>query len=632
MFMFLLNISFDFTYLPLLVVMATAWLVPMLMSLFRFDKVPTVIIEIIAGYFIGRYILSSFPEGSIETLNFLALTGFIFLMFLCGLEIDVDQILTSFPRRKINVSRFLKNPFLVGLVIFIITLILSYICAILLTSIVEVKNIWYFSLIMVTSSIGIIIPVLKNRGEISSRFGQMIILAAAIADILSIILFSFTAFIIKSGFNIELIFIFLLFIAFFISYRIGIRLKNITLFKKLTYQLSHAASQIKIRGTILIMLVFVVLAQYIGEEVMLLGAFLAGLLLSFFLHKQRSLLILKLDGMGYGFFIPVFFIMVGARFDILALKDIEGSLYLFLGLLLVTLFAVKVLPSFIWVRLFGFRQAISGGFLLASRLSLIIAASTIGLDMGIISPEINACFIIMAVVTCFISPIIYNYINPENIYTGDKTIIIGGSNTGVFLAERIKMHGKKALIIEKNKDKYNEMHSKGLNAILGNGANISIYEQLKLSPSNYVVVLTGSDEENMRICQLLRRDLGHENIITKSDNSLIEQALKQLEVKILDITSVIATTIDNLILRPITYHTLVEAFENFSVEEIKITNRELDGMQVKEIPFHKDGSLMLVKRGNEMHIPHGDTYLQKGDIVTVIGTDSAIEEFKSKLI
>ena len=52
----------------------------------------------------------------------------------------------------------------------------------------------------------------------------------------------------------------------------------------------------------------------------------------------------------------------------------------------------------------------------------------------------------------------------------------------------------------------------------------------------------------------------------------------------------------------------------------------------KEIPFHKDGSLMLVKRGNEMHIPHGDTHLRTGDIVTVFGTDSAIEDFMSKLI
>ncbi len=86
----------------------------------------------------------------------------------------------------------------------------------------------------------------------------------------------------------------LLFAAFYIFYRIGGRITQFNLFKKIVFQLSHAASQIKVRGTILVILVFVVIAQYIGKEVVLLGAFLAGILLSMFLHKGRSLLLIKL--------------------------------------------------------------------------------------------------------------------------------------------------------------------------------------------------------------------------------------------------------------------------------------------------------------------------------------------------
>ncbi|MCD4746878.1 MAG: monovalent cation:proton antiporter family protein [Bacteroidales bacterium] len=628
---FLLNISFDFEYFPLLIVVALAWLVPMVMSLFRFNKIPTVIIEIVAGYFIGRYLLNSFSAESFKMLEFLALTGFIFLMFLSGLEINVDQIIASMPKKKITYSRFLKNPLLVGLAIFIITLVLSYIGAIFLSSLVDIKNKWYFALIMVTTSVGIILPILKNRGEINSRYGQMLILAAAIADILSITLFTFTAFILINGFKIELLLILALFITFYVFYYIGIRYNNITIFKKLTFQLSHAASQISIRGTLLLILIFVVLAQYIGEEVILLGAFLGGLLLSVFLHKERSLLIIKLDGMGFGFFIPIFFIMVGAKFNPADLKEFDNSLFIFLGLLLITLFAVKVIPSFLWSRLFGYKKAISGGFLMSSRLSLIIAASAIGLEMEVISPGINACFLIMAVITCLISPVIYNYLNPGNILTGNKIIIIGGSSTGVLLARRLKMHGKAAVIVEKNKDRFKEMHSKGLNAFLGNGTDVSIYNQLNLKPLNYVIVSTNSDKENIKICELLRKEFNHEKIISKSDNSYIEQTLKRLNVEILDVTRVIATTIENLILRPTTYHALVETFENFSVEEITITKREIDGLQVKEIPFHEDGTLILVKRGNSMFIPHGETYFKLGDVINVFGTDSALEDIKSKL-
>lgn len=627
----LLNISFDYDYLPLLIVVAIAWFVPMIMSLLNLSKIPTVIVEIIVGYFIGQFFLASFSDGSLQILDFLALTGFIFLMFLSGLEIDVDQILASMPRRRITYARFLKNPLLVGFVFFLITLILSYSGALLLSDIVKLTNSWYFALIMVTTSVGIIFPVLKNRGEIGSRFGQMMILAAAVADIFSIVLFTITAFIISKGFKIELLYILALLFVFFIFYRIGIRLTKVKVYRKLSYQLSHAASQINIRGTILLILIFVVLAQFIGKEVILLGAFLGGLLLSIFLHKDRSLLIIKLDGMGFGFFIPIFFIMVGANFNPEALRELDDSLFVFLIFLTITLFAVKIIPSLLWARLFGFKRAISGGFLMASRLSLIIAASTIGLELGIISPGINACFIIMAVLTCFVSPVIYNYLNPKSIFTGDKTIIVGGSSTGVLLARRLKMHGKSAIIVEKNKKRYNELHSKGFKAFLGDGTDRSVYERLKLSPSNYVVVLTASNEKNVEICELLRHEFNHEKIISKSGNSIIEQTLRRLEVEILDATRVIATTIENLIIRPTTYHSLVETFENFTVEEITVTSKDIDGLQIKEIPFHKDGTLMLIRRGSSMYIPHGDTYLRIGDIINVFGTNAALIDIKAKL-
>ncbi|MCK5765311.1 MAG: cation:proton antiporter, partial [Bacteroidales bacterium] len=311
---YLLNISFDFEYLPLLIVVAIAWFVPMLLSVLRLQRIPAVIVEIVVGFFIGRYLLMNVGSGSMEILEFLALTGFIFLMFLSGLEINTDQIVAAFPRRKLTLPRFLKNPLLVGLVFFILTLTLSYAGATALSAVVYIPNIWYFSLIMVTTSVGIIFPVLKNRGETLGHFGQMLIMAAAVADILSILLFTFTAFIISRGFQPELLFVFVLFLLVYVFYVLGRRLEA-TIFRRITFQLSHAASQISVRGTLLLILVFVVLAQILGEEVILLGAFLSGLLLSFFLHKERSLLMIKLDGMGFGFFIPVFFIMVGVKFN-----------------------------------------------------------------------------------------------------------------------------------------------------------------------------------------------------------------------------------------------------------------------------------------------------------------------------
>jgi Kef-type K+ transport system membrane component KefB/Trk K+ transport system NAD-binding subunit len=611
--------------------MGMAWIIPMLLSILRIKRIPSVIVEIILGYFAGSFLLSNVSPESINILEFLGLTGFIFLMFLSGLEIDMDQVTGSFPRKQFNYSKILKNPLVVAVVYFISTLILSYSGAIALSHMIDIKNNWYFALIMVTTSVGIILPVIKTRGESNGVFGQMMIITAAVADILSIILFTFTAYILKNGFRLEITFILFLFAFFYLLYKLGNRFRNLSALKKITFQLSHAASQLSIRGTIFLLLIFVVISQYISPEVILLGAFLSGILLSLFLHKERSLLLVKLDGMGYGFFIPIFFIMVGVKFDPSSLKEFELTLIPFLIILLLLLVAIKLIPSLLFKKQFGPRKALSAGFLLSSRLSLIIAASAIGLELGVISPGINASFIIMAIATCFLGPVLFNSINRRDKQPEDKTIIVGGSSKGVLLARRLNIHSKESVIVEIDKTRYKELSSKGIKSCLSDGLDPITYDRLKIKGSNYVVVDTGSDELNIRICEMLRKEYNHEKIISLTNNREVEQKLKTLDVETIDVRRVMATTIENLIVRPTTYHTLVETFENFNIEEILIINPLINGQKVLEISLHKDAILIMIKRGTYMFIPHEETYLKTGDILHILGTDSALESTREIL-
>lgn len=625
------SISFDFDYLPLLVVMGLAWLIPMLLSLFRIKKLPSVIVEIFLGYFAGRLFLLDIKPESLQILEFLALTGFIFLMFLSGLEIDMDQVIHSFPKKKLNYHILRKNPLILAVVAFSVTLLLSYAGAKGLSSMVEIKNPWYFALIMGTTSVGIIMPVLKNNGETSGSYGQSMIISAAVADIFSIILFTFTAFIIKSGFRFEIVHILFLFFFLYLLYRLGNRFKNLPFLNKISFQVSHAASQLSVRGTIVLILIFIVISQYISTEVILLGAFLSGILMSLFLHKGRSLLIIKLDGLGYGFFIPVFFIMVGVKFDPASLKEFEMTLVPFLLILLISLFAVKVIPSFILTGQYGARRSLSAGFLLSSRLSLIIAASAIGLELGAISPGINASFVIMAVVTCFLGPVLYNLTRPKSRLARGTTIIVGGSSKGVLLARRLNVHGKPSVIVEKDKNRYENICSKGLNACHEDGLDPETYRKLTMTNSSYVVVDTGSKQQDITICEMLRKDLGHERIITTANSSKIEYQLKKYDVETIDIRRVLAATIEAMIVRPTTYHALIETFECFTVEEITITNPDINGRRVKEISIHKDAILIMAKDGNNLFIPHGETYLRTGMALYVMGTNTALEDLREKI-
>ncbi len=77
----------------------------------------------------------------------------------------------------------------------------------------------------------------------------------------------------------------------------------------------------------------------------------------------------------------------------------------------------------------------------------------------------------------------------------------------------------------------------------------------------------------------------------------------------MDLHQVLAMAIENLVLRPTTYHNLVETFENYSVEEVIVTRRRLDGKKVKEVPFHSSTILMMITRDKASFIPHGEIYL-----------------------
>lgn len=624
------NIILDFNFVPLLIVVFIAWFIPFTLSLLKVEKIPAVLLEMVAGYIVGRFVLHMVKPDSLLILDFLALCGLVFIMFLSGLEIDINQIIASFPK-KINRKIIAYNPLLSGLVHYIICLAISYAGTYLLSFYVDIPNVWFFSLIPTTTFMGIVYPVLKNRRETKSYFGQTVITTAAVADIFSITLVTFTSLYLKFGLNYQLLLVIGFFLFVLTLYFIGKRFSP-GIFRKITFQQSHAATQIGMRGSILLVLLFVTISQLVGGEVVILGAFLSGVLLSFFMNKDRSILIIKLEGMGFGFFIPVFFIMVGAKFNPGSLLEFKNSLMGFLILLTILFYLIKIVPSYIWIKRFGLKLSMAAGFLLAARLGLVIAASSVGLKLGAITPGANASFIIMVVFTCFASPFAYNLINKKKAFSDGQTIIVGGSSIGVLLARRLRLLGKSSVILENNRTRFEEMKSKGLDVFFGDGAEPETFRKVNLSTGSYVVVLTGNNDINLKICEMIRNDFQHERIISIPPNAGIEEKMKLLGVEILDSRRILASTIEGIILRPGTSSTLIESYEHFSVEDIAINSPLVDGKMVMELSIPKDSMLMLVTRGTEKFVPHGDTFLRTGDILTVFGTGTAIRQIREVLV
>ena len=159
-----------------------------------------------------------------------------------------------------------------------------------------------------------------------------------------------------------------------------------------------------IAGLFVLLLILVALAEAAGMEIVL-GAFLAGILYAVAVGSLREKILPKLEAVGYGFLIPIFFLTVGAKFDLQLTLRRESLLLL--PLLLYIVYVVKLVPALLLVRRHGLREAVAAGVLLSSRLSLIIALSYLALAEKLINETIHNAFILVAMVTCVASPLLF---------------------------------------------------------------------------------------------------------------------------------------------------------------------------------------------------------------------------------
>lgn len=394
--------SQELIYTPLLIILGLAFVIPFIASRIPKIRMPIIVGEILVGIIIGKSGLNIIQES--PWLTFLSVFGFVYLMFLSGLEIDLSKL--GNPPRAQN-RKLTRDPLFLGLEVFFITLILSYFVAIVLAEYGLVNNAIFMALILSTTSVAVVVPTLREMGITNTPYGQTMLMAALTADFSTMLLITVLVSLVTSGLTPDVLLISVLFVAFLVIYEMGhVLFKSPSRVEKLLKSVAPTA-EVGIRGVFFIMMLFVVLSQMIGTEV-ILGAFLAGVLVSLFLGTTIKTHIREtVHAMGFGFLIPIFFIMVGVNFQLGAL--LESSIALMLVPVLVfSAYFVKMVPSILFKKLYSPHSSYWGGVLLSSRLSLIIAAGAIGFEVGMISQAVNSAIILVAVITSTISPILFS--------------------------------------------------------------------------------------------------------------------------------------------------------------------------------------------------------------------------------
>jgi Kef-type K+ transport system membrane component KefB len=352
-------------------------------------RLPAIVLEILFGVVLGKSLLNL--EFSGEWLPFLAELGFLLLMFQAGMEIDFAML-----RRQ---SR--------GLLVFHV-LFFSATFLLALAASFALGRGFFLGLVLTTTSLGLVVPTLKEVGVSRQPMGQSIIIAATLADFLTLLGITFYVLWHRYGFDWRFLGPLPLFAGFGLLLRAG-RLWAWWHPNKAARLLAPQDTQeLGVRLSLALLFLFVALSELAGLEPVL-GAFMGGALLSI-IFQEKVHLESKLSGIGYGFLIPLFFIHVGMQFDLSNI--LSPSLILFtLELLALSMF-VKLVPSLLFAMTgVSLRQAVTAGFLLTSRLSLIIVAATIGLQYGFITDQYKDAIVLLAVFTCLLGPSVFKMLH-----------------------------------------------------------------------------------------------------------------------------------------------------------------------------------------------------------------------------
>lgn len=622
----------------LLIVVAIAFFLPIVLHKLKWQSVPLVVAEIAAGLLIGKSGLNLVKEDGV--LGLLSLLGFIFLMFLSGLEIDF-----SLFRRKSGRRSRGFHPAAVAVVLFLLILALSYALAKALVVMELAGDPHLMTIMIATISLGVVVPVLKERRLTETELGQTLLLVSVIADFVTIVLLA--VYISRlSGSMTGMLLLLLFFALVAATYLVVRRFSKRALFRVL----GEGTVQIGTRAVFALILFFVVMSETLGAE-NILGAFLAGVVVS--LVAPEKTFIRQLDSFGYGFLIPIFFIMVGVNLDLRGLFG-DWRVVLLIPVLLVFILLSKMVPALLLRCWFGWRETLGSGFLIASTLSLVVAVATIARELGLIDDAMQGALILVAVLTCLIFPVLFNRLFPvQQAERKIRVAIVGANHVTLPVVRALARHPgyEVRLYSTEDREKWedappgreggkggkdgpasgrDEAGSGGRNwlAVQVGSLNQDALEAGGTFEADTVVLGTMDDERNVLLARHARRK-GVGRIIVRVEDPALQERVRREGFTVFS-TLFAATSL----LRAAIEHPGVVDFiadQPGALAEVRVDNPRFDGVLLRDLPDLKGLLILRIYRGESFLIPHGNTEILLGDRLLVSGEKDAVERLRDGL-
>ncbi|WP_199620227.1 monovalent cation:proton antiporter family protein [Paenibacillus alkalitolerans] len=599
----------------LILVVSVSFLVPIILYKLRLKLLPVVVAEIIAGLIIGK---SGFDlvDHDDSWLTLLSLLGFIYLMFLTGLEINFD----SFRKKKTS-SQNGFNPLSASVVIFMGIFLVSGAFSYGLVTLGLIDRPFLMTLIIGTISLGVVVPVLKERRILNTELGQTLLLISVIADFVTMILLAVYVSILSENVT-RLLFLVLFFVLVAVIFWLIKRFAS----RKAFETLSQGTAQFATRAVFALMLSIVLLSESLGVE-NILGAFLAGVMVSLLRPKEQF--VHQLESFGYGFLIPIFFVMVGVNLELGPLLT-DPRILILIPLLLLLIFLSKLIPMLYLKRWYPWRQVLSSGVLLATTLSLVIAASTLALEMNMIDESLHGALILVAIVSCLIFPVVYNKMSPREAVRKKVIHIVGVNHVSMSVVHDLIEEGEYDVRLftsstsnteEAGAEEDTEVKIHKLPNLDEHGL-----DKLGVFDADMVVLVSTNDELNLRIARYVSGNKAA-RVIVRIENPELQQAVQKEGLEVFSTLFASRTVLRTLIESPGALRLISERDD--TIHEISVNNPNYHEQLLSDFPLLRDILILRIYRGDSFIIPHGNTEIHQGDKLLISGDTEQAEAFRA---
>ena len=603
--------------LSMLIIMLAALIIPIAMARFKVSSVPTAVAEIVAGILLGKSAFNIVQETS--SLTLLSSLGVIILIFLSGMEINFD-LFKKAPGQK---KRDPKLPVSIAVLSFTAVIITAFILGVILYFMGLFSDVLLATILFSTIALGVVIATLKEKEILGRPMGQTILLTAVLGEVIPMLALTFYASI--YGHNAgRLWLIVLLFLAAIILLR---RFRQPDVWFN---NVSKATTQLDIRLAFFLIFTLVTVAESVGAE-NILGAFLAGMVMKLLEPSEATQE--KLTSIGYGFFIPIFFIMTGVRLDLKSL--FANKIALALIPILVACFIIAKLPTtLIYRRRFNARNSFAGGFLTVTTITLVLPSLQVAKNLHAITSTQSDAFILAAVIVCVLAPIVFNStykLNKEDLVK-ERVVIIGANTLTVPVAQQLSHNWYVVRMLTDNQDNY-----KTFNSEVNDLKYIEEIDEQALDAGKYFdtdVMVLGfrNDNKNYQMAVLAKKH-GVKRVIASVQNPKVStdhiDELNRLGVEIFNSFVVQNSVLRSLIESPSVFEMLMSAHSGLF--EVTIHNQRYVGIELRSLPFIDQITVSRIYRKHKPISPSGDTVLEYGDHILYTGPYEIVNEVRQRL-